>query len=88
MRSATESPPTTALRKHAVVLLLAGSRSWLYAGQLPCASGHPVLRRSGRSSPGSNFCLLGDLEGVIDLDTEIPDSRLQLGVAQQQLHGA
>ena len=36
----------------------------------------------------SDFRLLGDLEGVIDLDAEVPHGRLELGVSQEQLHGA
>jgi hypothetical protein len=37
----------------------------------------PTLRRGGRTSVGSDLCLLGDLKGVIDLDAEVPDGRFQ-----------
>lgn len=34
----------------------------------------------------SNLCLLRHLQSVIDLDTQIPNSALQLRMAEQQLH--
>jgi hypothetical protein len=36
----------------------------------------------------SDFSLLGDFKSVVDLDTQVPHSRFQLGVAEQQLHGS
>ena len=36
----------------------------------------------------SDLCLFGDLEGVIHLDAKVLDRRLQLGMPEQQLHGA
>ena len=43
----------------------------------------------GRPPPApSDFRLLGYFEGVIDLDAEVPHCRLQLGMPEQQLHGA
>ena len=36
----------------------------------------------------SDLRLLGDFEGVIDLDAQISHGRFQLGVAEQQLHGS
>jgi hypothetical protein len=48
----------------------------------------PRLRgRGGGTRKLSDLRLLRDLEGVIDLDAEIPHRGLQLGVPQQQLHG-
>ena len=36
----------------------------------------------------SDFRLLGDFKSVVDLDTQVPHGRLQLGVAEQKLHGS
>jgi hypothetical protein len=36
----------------------------------------------------SDFRLLRDLRGVIDLDAEVPYRRLQLGVTEEQLYGS
>ena len=36
----------------------------------------------------SNFRLFGDFKSVVDLDTQVPHGRLQLGVAEQKLHGS
>ena len=36
----------------------------------------------------SDFRLLGDFEGVIDLDAQVSHGRLQLGVPEQKLHGS
>lgn len=41
----------------------------------------------GRSPcQGSNFRLLGKFEGVINLDTEVTDRALQLGMSEQDLN--
>jgi hypothetical protein len=34
----------------------------------------------------SDVDLLGNFEGVIDFDAEVPDSAFNLGVSKQQLH--
>ena len=36
----------------------------------------------------SDFRLFGDFKSVVDLDTQVPHGRLQLGVAEQKLHGS
>ncbi len=36
----------------------------------------------------SDFRLLGDFKSVVDLDTQVPHCRFQLGVAEKQLHGS
>src|SRR3990167_2602857 len=36
----------------------------------------------------SDLRLLGDFEGVIDLDAQISHCRFELGVTEQQLHGS
>ncbi len=36
----------------------------------------------------SDFRLLGDFKSVVDLDTQVPHGRFQLGVAEPQLHGS
>lgn len=43
--------------------------------------------RTARCALRSDFGLFGDFQRVIHLDAEIPHGRLQLGVAEQQLHG-
>jgi hypothetical protein len=35
----------------------------------------------------SDFRLLGDFEGIINLDAQVSHRRLKLGVTEQQLHG-
>ncbi len=42
--------------------------------------GRPDLTQARPPSSASDFRLLGDLEGVIDLDTEVSHGRLELGV--------
>ena len=42
----------------------------------------------GRAVARLNLCLLCNLERVVDLDAEIADCALQLGVTQQELHGS
>jgi hypothetical protein len=39
------------------------------------------------AAPGSDLNLLGDFQGVIDLDAQVPHRRLKLGVAEQELNG-
>ena len=51
-------------------------------------AGRPSSRRSGGWCLRSDLRLFGYFEGVVDLDAEIADGRLQLRVAEQQLHGA
>jgi hypothetical protein len=62
-----------------------------------CTGRHPDSRIAsdrrrtyGRRShsPASDFRLLGDLESIIDFDAEVPYRRFQLGVSEEQLHGA
>jgi hypothetical protein len=44
-------------------------------------------QQSRRTLPfASNVDLLGDFDGVIDLDAEIADGALDLGVSEQELH--
>ena len=47
-----------------------------------------AVSRGGMSFRRSDLSLLGDLESVIHLDTEVPDRGFQLGVPKQQLHGS
>lgn len=44
--------------------------------------------RGGHCLPPSNFRLLGDFEGIIDFYAEVPHSRFQFGVPEEQLYGA
>lgn len=37
-------------------------------------------------SLNSDLCLLGDLKGVVDFDTQVPHRGLKFGMAEQQLH--
>lgn len=46
-----------------------------------------LRRRGGGTKPPSDLRLFRDLEGVIDLDAEVPHSGLQIGVPEEQLHG-
>ena len=47
-------------------------------------SGRACLLRPG----SSDVNLFRNGEGVIDLDTEVPDSAFDLGVTEQELHGS
>ena len=40
------------------------------------------------AAPGSDLNLLGDLQGIIDLDAQVPHCRLKFGVAEQELNGS
>jgi hypothetical protein len=40
-------------------------------------------RSRGRRAAGLDLCLLGDLEGVIDLDPEISYGAFELGMSKQ-----
>ena len=53
----------------------------LMAGQRPFPTG-AVLRLK------SAFRLLRHLQGIVYLDAQVADGALQLGMAQEQLHGA
>ena len=44
--------------------------------------GRPDLTQARPPSSVLDFRLLGDLEGVIDLDTEVSHGRLELGVPE------
>jgi hypothetical protein len=60
------------------------------SGFVPLLALHRRLRRgkAGRLCLGiSDVDLLGCGEGIIDLNAEIPDGDLDLGMSQQQLHG-
>jgi hypothetical protein len=46
------------------------------------ADDRPLTRAAGRS----DLCLLCDLERVVDLDAEIADRAIELGVPEQQLY--
>ena len=50
------------------------------------------LRRLGRECPLcpgiSDIHLLGDRQGIVDLDAEVADRALDLRVTEEQLHGA
>ena len=35
-----------------------------------------------------HFCLLRDLQSIVDLDPEVPDRAFELRVPEQQLHGS
>lgn len=48
--------------------------------------GQPCAKQRPRPICVSNFCLLGDFKSVVDLDTQVPHSRFQLGVPEKQLH--
>ena len=63
---------TTALSNLAAWLLLAGKRP----------SNPAVATGTTRLDLG----LLGDLQGIVNLDAEIPDGTFELRVPEQQLH--
>jgi hypothetical protein len=44
------------------------------------------FRRGESTAKGLHLGLLGDLECIIDLDTQIPHGAFELGVPEQQLH--
>ena len=57
----------------------------------------PLLARRGPNGSGrarllcpgsSDVNLFRNGEGIIDLDTEVPDSAFDLGVTEQELHGS
>ena len=48
-----------------------------------------VLGRAGPLCPGSSdFNFLGDLKGIVDLDTKIPHGAFNLRMDEQELHRA
>lgn len=51
------------------------------------AGGRPALGMKRPPTDFSDLCLLRNLERVVHLDAKVPDSRLQLGVPEQQLDG-
>ena len=56
-----------------------------YALSRRCALKRPSVVPTavgGRPPSRSDLDLLGDLQGIIDLDTKVPDSRLKLGMAK------
>ena len=57
-------------------------RKWRVADQMDRAE--HVCSAQG----SSDFNLFRNGEGIIDLDTEVPDSAFDLGVTEQELHGA
>jgi hypothetical protein len=59
-------------------------RLLLMARRGPNGSGKACLLRPG----SSDVNLFRNGEGVIDLDTEVPDSAFDLGVTEQELHGS
>ena len=60
----------------------------------PCAALEPLTAATRPQFPSwppvavSDLRLFRYLEGVVDLDAQVPHCRLQLGVAEQQLHSA
>lgn len=63
------------------------SQAWCRTAASRLAPPRRPDQGGGTSNP-SDLRLLGDLQGVIDLDAEVPHGRLELGVPQEQLHGA
>ena len=45
-------------------------------------------RKASPAFTQSNLSLLGDLEGIVDLDSEIPDRALQLCVSKKEVNGS
>ena len=65
--------------------------------RLCCSERSPHMARRGPNGSGracllcpgsSDVNLFRNGEGIIDLDTEVPDSAFDLGVTKQELHGA
>ena len=95
-RSGKGSAVGPAKAREAVVrrwLLLAGSsisrphleaaaRAKRSPGEEEKPPGQHLDGRAERSALRSDFGLFGDFQGVVHLDTEVPHSRLQLGVAR------
>src|SRR6516225_4358901 len=76
-------PPTSAVLKHSLI----ESKQLIICLFLALHAGF----RSGRWQlcPGtSDVNLLRDLNGVVNLDTEVTDRALDLGVTEQQLNSA
>jgi hypothetical protein len=55
--------------------------------RLDAMTWHGAEQAGAPRTGASEFYLFSDGERVIDLDAEIPDGALQLGVPKQQLHG-
>jgi hypothetical protein len=55
--------------------------------QLPLKSVAPASLQRRPTMSASDFRLLGDFEGIINLDAQVSHRRLKLGVTEQQLHG-
>ena len=62
--------------------LRGGGDGPLVAGQRPSSSAAVT------STARLHLCLLGDLQSIVNLDAEIPDGALELGVPEQELNGA
>lgn len=56
--------------------------------QIASIGGRPVGGQRPPPLTVSDFRLLGDFKSIVDLDTQVPHGRLQLGVAEQKLHGS
>ncbi len=58
------------------------------AGRLLLAGKRPPKRCAFRQQVmGSDFRLLSHFQGVVNLDTQIPNRALKFGMAEQQLDG-
>ena len=55
--------------------------------QLPLKSASPAPKQRRPLMSASDFCLLGDFKGAINLDAQVSNGRLKLRVTEQQLHG-
>jgi hypothetical protein len=71
--------------RHRQELAETDSSPWLRIAA--AQGGRPNLKQARPPSTSSDFRVLGDLEGVIDLDTEVSHGRLELGVPEEQLNG-
>lgn len=67
---------------------MAGSASSALFHIAAIYSGRPGALAGATVTPFSDLRLLGDLQGIIDLDAKVPHRRLQLGVPKEQLYGS
>ena len=65
----------------------ASARGRQYSFAMMPESGRTVIPRAA-AEQDLDFRLFGNLQGVIDLDTEVADGALQFGMPEQQLDGA